>query len=56
MALGVVFGPILVADAGWQTIFFISAPIAALLLFLCWRALPVDETAKISEVENRGDL
>ena len=51
MALGVVFGPILVAGAGWQTIFFISAPIAALLLFLCWRGLPVDETAKISEVE-----
>jgi MFS family permease len=54
MALGVVFGPILVAGAGWQTIFFISAPIAALLLFLCWRGLPVDETAKISEVERIG--
>jgi MFS family permease len=51
MALGVVFGPVLVAGAGWQTIFFISAPIGALLLFLCWRGLPVDETAKISEVE-----
>jgi MFS family permease len=54
MALGVVFGPILVADAGWQTIFYMCAPIAALLLFLCWRALPVDETAKIGEVERIG--
>jgi MFS family permease len=54
MALGVVFGPILVADAGWQTIFYMCAPIAALLLFLCWRALPVDETAKIDEVERIG--
>ena len=55
MALGVVFGPILVAEAGWQTIFYICAPIAALLLFLCWRALPVDETAKIGEVERISD-
>ena len=51
MGLGVVFGPILVADAGWQTIFFICIPIAALLLFFCWRSLPVDETAKIGHVE-----
>jgi MFS family permease len=51
MALGVVLGPTLVESTGWQTIFFICAPIAAILLFLCWRGLPIDETAKIGEVE-----
>jgi MFS family permease len=50
MALGVVLGPILVATTGWQTIFFICSPIAAILLFFTWRSLPVDETAKISGV------
>lgn len=50
MALGVVLGPILVATTGWQTIFFICSPIAAILLFFTWRSLPVDETAKISRV------
>jgi len=49
MAIGVVLGPIIVASIGWQSIFFMCAPIAALLLFMCWRALPVDETAKILE-------
>jgi MFS family permease len=49
MAIGVVLGPILVASVGWQFIFFICTPIAAILLFMCWRALPVDETAKIME-------
>ncbi len=49
MALGVVLGPILVASAGWQFIFFICTPISAILLFACWRALPVDETTKIME-------
>jgi MFS family permease len=49
MALGVVLGPILVASVGWQSIFFICTPIAAILLFACWRALPVDETTKIME-------
>jgi MFS family permease len=47
MALGVVLGPVLVASTGWQFIFFMCTPIAAMLLFLCWRSLPVDETAKI---------
>ena len=51
MGLGVVFGPILVAETGWQTIFFICIPISALLLFFCWRSLPIDETAKIGHVE-----
>ena len=50
MALGVVLGPILVTDTGWETIFFICAPIAAVLLFFTWRSLPVDETAKIGGV------
>ena len=48
MALGVVLGPTLVETTGWQTIFFMSTPIAALLLFLTWRVLPVDETTKIT--------
>jgi MFS family permease len=47
MALGVVLGPVLVSSTGWQFIFFMCAPMAAILLFLCWRSLPVDETAKI---------
>jgi MFS family permease len=47
MAIGVVLGPVLVDTVGWQSIFFMCAPIAAILLFLCWRSLPVDETAKI---------
>jgi MFS family permease len=47
MALGVVLGPIIVASIGWQSIFFMCAPIAAILLFMCWRVLPVDESAKI---------
>lgn len=51
MALGVVLGPTLVESTGWQTIFFICAPIAAILLFLCWRGLPIDETVKIGKVE-----
>ena len=49
MALGVVLGPIIVASTGWQSIFFMCTPIAAILLFMCWRALPVDETSKIME-------
>ena len=48
MALGVVLGPTLVETTGWQTIFFMCTPIAALLLFLTWRVLPVDETTKIT--------
>ena len=54
MALGVVFGPILVAELGWQPIFYICIPFAALLLFFCWRSLPVDETAKIGQEEQIG--
>jgi MFS family permease len=49
MAIGVVLGPIIVATIGWQSIFFMCAPIAAILLFMCWRVLPVDESTKILE-------
>lgn len=48
MALGVVLGPSLVETTGWQTIFFMCTPIAALLLFLTWRVLPIDEATKIT--------
>jgi MFS family permease len=54
MALGVVFGPIMVAEMGWQPIFYICIPFSALLLFFCWRSLPVDETAKIGQAEQIG--
>jgi MFS family permease len=49
MAIGVVLGPIIVASTGWQSIFFMCAPISAFLLFMCWRVLPVDESTKIME-------
>lgn len=49
MGLGVVLGPVLVASAGWQSIFYMCTPIAAVLLFACWRGLPIDETKKIGE-------
>lgn len=55
MALGVVLGPIIVASIGWQSIFFMCAPIAAILLFLCWRVLPVDESVKIMVHGTPGD-
>ena len=55
MALGVVLGPIIVASIGWQSIFFMCAPIAAILLFLCWRVLPVDESVKIMVHGTAGD-
>jgi MFS family permease len=54
MAIGVVLGPIIVASIGWQSIFFMCAPIAAILLFLCWRVLPVDESSKILELGTSG--
>ena len=49
MGLGVVLGPVIVASVGWQSIFFMCIPIAAVLLFACWRGLPIDETKKIDE-------
>lgn len=49
MAIGVVLGPIIADTIGWQSIFFMCAPIAAVLLFMCWRVLPIDESAKILE-------
>jgi MFS family permease len=49
MAIGVVLGPVIVDTIGWRSIFFMCAPIAAILLFACWRGLPVDETSKITK-------
>lgn len=49
MAIGVVLSPIITDTIGWQSIFFMCAPIAAVLLFMCWRVLPIDESAKILE-------
>jgi MFS family permease len=49
MAIGVVLGPIIADTIGWQSIFFMCAPIAAVLLFMCWRVLPIDESVKILE-------
>jgi MFS family permease len=49
MGMGVVLGPIIVASYGWQSIFYMCAPIAAILLFFSWRGLPVDESKKIIE-------
>ncbi|MGD1836591.1 MAG: MFS transporter, partial [Nitrososphaeraceae archaeon] len=37
MAIGVVLGPVLVSELGWQTIFYMCTPIAFLLLFLVWK-------------------
>ncbi|MGD1834198.1 MAG: MFS transporter [Nitrososphaeraceae archaeon] len=51
MAIGVVLGPVLVSELGWQTIFYMCTPIAFLLLFLVWKGIPVDESAKIEQVK-----
>ena len=49
MAIGVVLGPVLVSELGWQTIFYMCTPLAFLLLFFVWKGIPVDETYKIDE-------
>jgi MFS family permease len=59
MALGAVLGPVVAADAGWQGNFYFIAPIAVVLLFVCWRFIHSDETKKIHEhdqVEAPGDI
>jgi len=56
MALGVVLGPTLVESIGWQSIFFLCTPVAAILLFLTWRILPADDSAKIkSNIQSKKD-
>jgi len=48
LVIGVVLGPVIVASYGWQSIFYMCTPIAAILLFFSWRGLPV-ESKKINE-------
>ncbi|MFY9870829.1 MAG: MFS transporter, partial [Candidatus Nitrosopolaris sp.] len=59
MALGAVLGPGVAANSGWQGNFYFIAPIAVVLLFVCWRFIHSDETKKIHEhdqVEAPGDI
>jgi MFS family permease len=50
MALGAVLGPIVAAGAGWQANFYFCAPIAAILTFVSWRYLHIDESQKILDI------
>lgn len=50
MGIGVVLGPVIVASLSWQSIFFMCTPFAAILLFISWRGLPIDESKKIDDV------
>ena len=50
MALGAVLGPVVAASsAGWQANFYFCAPIAAVLTFVSWRFLHLDESKKIHD-------
>ena len=49
MALGAVLGPVVAAGPGWQGNFYLIAPIAVVLLFVCWRFIHSDESKKIQE-------
>ena len=50
MALGAVLGPVVAASStGWQTNFYFCAPIAAVLTFVSWRFLHLDESKKIHD-------
>jgi MFS family permease len=49
MALGAVLGPVVAAGPGWQGNFYLCAPIAVVLLFVCWRFIHSDEGKKIHE-------
>ena len=49
MALGGVLGPPIGAGAGWQGLFYFTAPIAVILTFCFWRFIHTDETKKIHE-------
>ena len=49
MAIGAVLGPIIAAGPGWQSVFYICAPIAVVLLFVSWKFIKVDEGKKIHE-------
>jgi MFS family permease len=49
MALGAVLGPIVAAGPGWQGNFYLVAPVAVILLFVCWRFIHSDESKRIEE-------
>jgi MFS family permease len=49
MAIGAVLGPIIAAGPGWQSVFYICAPFAVVLLFVSWKFIKVDEGKKIHE-------
>ena len=49
MALGAVLGPVVAAGPGWQGNFYLCAPIAVVLSFVCWRFVRSDESKKIEE-------
>jgi MFS family permease len=49
MALGAVLGPVVAAGPGWQGNFYLIAPIAVILLFVCWKFIHSDESKKIHE-------
>jgi MFS family permease len=55
MALGAVLGPIIVASAGWQDLFYMTAPIAVVLTFISWRFIHVDERLKVNEHDVHAD-
>ena len=51
MALGAVLGPVVAAGGGWQNNFYYIAPIAAILTFVSWKFVHVDESKKIHDEE-----
>lgn len=55
MVVGVILGPSIVQGSGWQSVFYMCAPIAVVLLFISWRFLRVDESSKIHEANNVVD-
>jgi MFS family permease len=55
MALGAVLGPVVAAGPGWQGNFYLCAPIAVVLSFVCWRFIHSDESKKIHEHEYDQD-
>ena len=55
MALGAVLGPVVAAGPGWQGNFYLCAPIAVVLSFVCWRFIHTDESKKIHEHDLVGE-
>ena len=48
-ALGPTLGGVLIAGAGWRTIFLVNVPLGVLTFVLAYRALPVDRLAAKTE-------